>query len=207
MGQDRKQPEPDEPEKESLISSSPIPIEPERGTTEKVNQVFADVTNDPSDSIPSYGRLAAIDYGTVRMGIAVCDPSQTWVTPYETWNRQPQREPSYFQELVRRESLVGIIVGLPLHNDGRESQKSQEARSFALRLQKAVQLPVILFDERFSTSHAQRLLAETGLSKAKKKAKLDQIAAHVILESYLESSRKGSLPPQSLDDTPQKREQ
>jgi putative Holliday junction resolvase len=207
MGQDRKQPEPDEPEKESLISSSPIPIEPEGGTTEKVNQVFADATSDPSDSIPSYGRLAAIDYGTVRMGIAVCDPSQTWVTPYETWNRQPQRELSYFQELVRRESLVGIIVGLPLHNDGRESQKSQEARSFALRLQKAVQLPVILFDERFSTSHAQRLLAETGLSKAKKKAKLDQIAAHVILESYLESSRKGSLPPQSLDDTPQKREQ
>jgi len=207
MGKDRKQPEPDEPEKESLISSSPIPIEPEGGTTEKVNQLFADATNAPSDSIPSYGRLAAIDYGTVRMGIAVCDPSQTWVTPYETWNCQPQREPSYFQELVRRESLVGIIVGLPLHNDGRESQKSQEARSFALRLQKAVQLPVSLFDERFSTSHAQRLLAETGLSKAKKKAKLDQIAAHVILESYLESSRKGSSPPQSLDDTPQKREQ
>jgi|688.fasta_scaffold00368_44 putative Holliday junction resolvase len=206
MGQNRNQPESNDPEKESLISSSPVHKESEAGAAEEQCQVFAEATADSLDSIPKHGRLAAIDYGTVRMGIAVCDPSQTWVTPYETWNRQPQREQSYFQELVRRESLVGIIVGLPLHNDGRESQKSQEARSFALRLQKTVQLPVILFDERFSTSHAQRLLADTGLSKVKKKAKLDQIAAHVILESYLESSRKGSLPPQSLDDIAQKKE-
>jgi putative Holliday junction resolvase len=207
MGKDRNQPESNEPVKESLISSSPIHIESETGAPEERCQVFTEATNDSLDAIPRYGRLAAIDYGTVRMGIAVCDPSQTWVTPYETWNRQPPREQAYFQDLVKRESLVGIIVGLPLHNDGRESQKSQEARSFALRLQKTVQLPVILFDERFSTSHAQRLLAETGLSKAKKKAKLDQIAAHVILESYLESSRKRSFPPQSLDDSPQKKEQ
>ncbi|MEY4567100.1 MAG: putative Holliday junction resolvase [Planctomycetota bacterium] len=207
MSQERNQPENNEPEKEHSGSSSPPSIENGEETATEGSPAFVETPQESLDPIPKLGRLAAIDYGTVRMGIAVCDPSQTWVTPYETWGRQPQREQAYFQELVRRESLVGIIVGLPLHNDGRESQKSQEARSFVHRLQKSLQLPVILFDERFSTSHAQRLLAETGLSKAKKKAKLDQIAAHVILESYLESSRQQGSPPQSLDDFQQKPKQ
>lgn len=206
MGQDRKSTEPNDQEKENSNSSSSTHIESKADVAGGEGLVLTQEIQDSEDRIPRHGRLVAIDYGTVRMGIAVCDPSQTWVTPYETWNRQPQREESYFQDLVRRESLVGIIVGLPLHNDGRESQKSQEARSFALRLQKNLQLPVILFDERFSTSHAQKLLAETGLSKAKKKAKLDQIAAHVILESYLESARKGPPPPQSLEDIPSKKD-
>jgi len=162
-----------------------------------------DADNKPveNEQLPKEGRLAAIDYGTVRIGIAVCDPSQRWTTPCETWNRQPNRDEAFFRELVRREQLVGFVVGLPVHCDGKESQKSTEARAFAKWLRAITSLPVVLFDERFSTSQAKSLLAESGLSPQKRKAKLDQLAAHIILESFLESNRTISSEQNSLDDS------
>lgn len=157
-----------------------------------------------TDELPRHGRLAAIDLGTVRIGIAVCDPSQTWTSPHETWNRRPGMEEKYFRELCKRERIVGFVVGLPLHNDGRESQISLAARNFAQWLKSTLRLPVTLFDERFSSSQAAALLEQMEVTEKKKKQRLDQLAAHIILEAYLESTRQNSPPIMPIDDTPSK---
>jgi putative holliday junction resolvase len=177
-----------------MTSKNPRPNSSTPNNTSSTDAVFE------SDELPSEGRLAAIDLGTVRVGIAVCDPSQTWTSPYETWNRQPGKEEKYFRELIHKERLVGFVVGLPLHNDGKESRISAAAREFAAWLKVTFQLPVTLFDERFSSAQASALLDQMELTQKKRKERLDQLAAHIILEAYLESSRQPKTPPLAIDD-------
>ncbi len=141
---------------------------------------------------PETGRLAAVDYGTVRIGIAVCDPSRTWAGPFGTYNRRTEPlDRAYFQKIAQDESIVGWVIGLPIHCDGRESQKSREARDFAEWLTAYTNLPVRFFDERFTSRLAERLLGEAELTRKKKKQKVDRVAAHLILEAFLEASRNG----------------
>ncbi|GIW99079.1 MAG: putative pre-16S rRNA nuclease [Pirellulaceae bacterium] len=157
-------------------------------------------TVDPQ-GIPYSGRLIGIDFGTVRMGLAVCDPSQQWVTPLETWQRStPQKETAYFQQLVRSQRVAGWIIGLPIHCDGNESRKSTEARAFAGWLHELTRLPVAFQDERFSSKEARRLLFDTGLSGRSKKKRLDRIAAYVILSNYLETRQSGVANNAALED-------
>lgn len=153
-----------------------------------------------SEELPREGRLVAIDLGTVRVGIAICDPSQTWTSPYETWHRQAGKEEKYFRELIQRERVAGFVVGLPLHNDGKESQISVASREFAAWLKNTFELPVALFDERFSSAQASALLDQMELTQKKRKERLDHLAAHIILEAYLESSRQAKTPPLAIDD-------
>ena len=92
------------------------------------------LSNDPRSqaSIPPTGRLAGIDFGTVRIGIAMTDPSRIIASPLETYTRQSQEQDrDYFVQLVESEGVVAFLVGLPVHMSGDESQKSQEAREFA----------------------------------------------------------------------------
>ncbi len=139
---------------------------------------------------PTSGRLAGVDYGSVRIGIAISDPSQHWVSPLDTYQpRTTKLDIEYFVGLAKNENVVGWVVGLPIHNDGSESQKSLEARSFAKWLTEITGLPHQLMDERFSSAFAEQLLRPAELSKAKRKQRIDRIAAMIILESFLESKR------------------
>lgn len=146
-------------------------------------------------TFPTAGRLAGVDYGTVRIGIAVCDPGRILVSPLETRTRtDPEGDAHFFRQLARSERIAGWIVGLPIHCDGGESQKSEESRRFAAWLQQMTQLPARLFDERFTTADASRRLRAMGLNakqaKAKKsKGRLDAVAAQILLESFLEALR------------------
>ena len=145
---------------------------------------------DSSGCLPPEGRLAGIDFGTVRIGIATCDPSQHWVTPYETYTRRKEKlDNEYFCKLAEDENLVGWVVGLPIHCDGKESQKSKEAREFCQWLRSATQRPYVLYDERFTTREARRLLQEAPMSAKQKKKRVDGLAAHLILSHYLENER------------------
>lgn len=144
---------------------------------------------------PDSGRLAAVDYGTVRIGIAVCDPDRILASPVEVYQvRNPDRDADYFKSLAQQERLAGFVVGLPIHCDGGESQKSKECRQFARWLSDQTDLPVRLFDERFSTAAAkERMRGGPGgplkQSRNKKKKQLDAVAALVLLESFLEACR------------------
>ena len=153
-----------------------------------------------SDEIPATGRLAGIDYGTVRIGIAISDAGQTIASPLDNYNRRNQQlDDRYFVEMVKQESVVGLVVGLPVHLSGDESQKSNEARQFGKRLGQLTGLPVAYFDERFTSAHAEQLLQASGLTKKKRKQRLDKLAAQILLTAYLESTRQGESS-QALDD-------
>lgn len=156
-----------------------------------------------ASSIPLAGRLAGMDFGTVRVGLATCDPSQRWVTPYDTYVRRNDRLDSvFFADFARREAICGWVLGLPIHCDGKESQKSVEVRRYAEWLESVTDLPFALFDERFTTAEARYLLRDAVLSPAKKKKQLDRLAAHLILNGFLESRRAGVSHNEALDDAP-----
>ncbi len=149
---------------------------------------------------PPDGRLAGIDYGTVRIGVAMTDAARTLASPYENYTRRGEAADAIrFQQLVREEDVVGFVVGLPNHISGAESQKSREVRDFAGWLQRVTDKPVRLFDERYSTAEALQLLDAAQLTRKRRKKRLDMVAAQQILAAFLESNRPddASLP---LDD-------
>ena len=155
-----------------------------------------------NDNVPREGRLAGVDYGTVRIGVAICNAEQTLASPLENYNRRNQKKDAeFFQQLVEEERLVGFVVGLPVHLSGDESQKSIEAREFGKWLQELTGLPVTYYDERFTSVIAEEYLMSAELTKKKRKARLDKLAAQILLTSYLESNRDQSTKkPQALDD-------
>lgn len=145
------------------------------------------------------GRLAAVDYGTVRIGIAVTDARRTLASPYEIYRRRDAAaDAHYFQSLAAQEKIVGFVVGLPVHLDGRESQKSFEARQFGTWLADTTKLPVAFFDERFTTAEADQFLGLAKLTKKQRAARRDKLAAQILLSAYLEATRPGE--PGALDD-------
>ena len=138
------------------------------------------------------GRIAGIDFGTVRIGVAVADARYPIASPYANYNRRtPKLDAEYFVDLVRREAIVQFVVGLPVHLSGQESQKSQQAREFGQWLTAATGVPVVFFDERFTTAEAEQHLAGAQLTKKQRKARLDKLAAQILLSAYLEASRSG----------------
>ncbi len=150
--------------------------------------------------LPRRGRLAGIDFGTVRIGIAVTNEDQTLASPLEIYTRRgPQHDQRYFQELVSRERVVAFVVGLPLHLSGDDSRKSEEARQFGQWLAKCTSRPVGYFDERFTTAFAEQALQNAGLTKQQRKKRLDKLAAQIMLSAYLESTSRGA-DRQPLDD-------
>lgn len=141
----------------------------------------------PALPMPGSGRLAGVDYGTRRIGIATCDPGRKFCGPHEVYERRTLAlDAAWFQKLVKDEGLVGFVVGLPLHVSGDESRKSLEARAFAKWLHETTGLPVELHDERYTSHAAEHMLAATELTKKRRKARIDALAAQMILESYLQ---------------------
>lgn len=149
-------------------------------------------TQNPNDAFPVQGRLAGIDFGTVRIGIAVTDPDQRLASPYEIYQRRSRAaDAEYFQRLTREERLVGFVVGLPVHASGEESQKSSEARAFGAWLRGLTGLPVRFYDERYTSRLADQSLLHAQMTRKQRKARLDKVAAQLILAAYLESHRHG----------------
>ncbi|HEV2968475.1 MAG TPA: Holliday junction resolvase RuvX [Pirellulales bacterium] len=147
------------------------------------------------------GRLAGIDYGTVRIGIAVTDPEQRLASPFENYTRRGEAaDAAYFKRLAADERIARFVVGLPIHLDGRESQKSAEARKFGAWLEQTTGVPVVFFDERFTSAEAEHHLTAAKMTKKKRRARLDKLAAQILLAAYLESGERGRARPEGLDD-------
>jgi putative Holliday junction resolvase len=145
-------------------------------------------------------RIAGIDYGTVRIGIATADLDVGIAGPYETYTRRSERlDAEYFRRLATEERIDRFVVGLPVHLSGGESQKSSEARAFGDWLHKLTGVPVEYFDERYTSAEAESLLLDAGLTKKRRKERLDQLAAQIMLTAYLEAGARGQDSPESLD--------
>ncbi len=141
------------------------------------------------------GRLLGVDYGTVRVGLAICDAERRIASPLTTYVRRgASRDAEYFRALVAAESVVGLLVGLPIHNDGREGVKAQEARAYGAWFAVETGLPVTFYDERFSTALAESALWAAGLTHKRRKERRDSVAAQMVLQAYLDA---GCPPEQS----------
>jgi len=147
-----------------------------------------------------FERIAGIDYGTVRIGIAVADTETRIASPVDNYTRRSiALDGEYFVRLAKEERPSKFVVGLPVHLDGHESQKSQEARKFGDWLGKITGVPVEYFDERFTSAEAEQFLLDAGLSKQQRKQRLDKLAAQIMLTAYLEANDQTGSPPQSID--------
>jgi putative holliday junction resolvase len=146
------------------------------------------------------GVILAIDYGKKRLGLALSDEFGITSRPFATWTRiNRRRDLARLRELVRLEKIRRIVVGLPLHLDGTPSEMSEEAKSFAMRVEKAIGLPVEMVDERLSSWEALETVAQMNSSKRPrsssghkepaKKNPIDDIAAAIILRDYLDRAR------------------
>ena len=150
------------------------------------------------------GRLLGVDTGTVRVGLAVSDPDRRIASPLAIYQRRGRdADARYFRELVRAEEVAGLVVGLPVHLDGREGVKAAEARAFGRWLTEATGLAVVFWDERFSTVEAEGYLLAAGLTHKRRKARRDQVAAQILLQSYLDAGCPAERAPGPLDGPPE----
>lgn len=149
--------------------------------------------NSPATTIPP-GRVAGIDYGRKRIGIAICDAARIIASPFAMHEPggDEAAEAAFFRRLVRDEEIVGFVVGLPLHADGSDSKMSVEVEKFGAWLAEVTGRPLVFQDERFTSVEAAGKLAGHGLSRGRKKARTDAIAAQILLSDWLESQASGS---------------
>lgn len=131
-------------------------------------------------------RVMALDYGTRRTGVAVCDALEITVRPVATI-RGANRQAAVAQaiEWAQQLEVECIIIGLPLNMDGSEGPAAKRVRVFAGLLAERVSLPIELYDERLTSYEAERLLRERGAGAVERQANSDQWAAVVLLEDYL----------------------
>lgn len=138
-------------------------------------------------------RYLAIDHGEKRTGLAVCDASETIVSPHSVI------ETSNGDELLRRilrvvedERIEAVVIGLPLNMDDTEGPRARKVRDFAGRLEKLCHRPLFFHDERLSSFEADHAAIELELTRKKKKKRLDAIAAAAILQSFIEHKKSSA---------------
>jgi putative Holliday junction resolvase len=145
-------------------------------------------------------RIAGIDYGTVRVGIALADTAVGIASPFANYPRRTaELDAEYFRRLVTDEQIARFVVGLPIHLDGRESQKSTEARAFGQWLGEITGVAVDFFDERFTSAEAEELLGAAKMTKKQRQARRDRLAAQIMLTAYLESGGRSDDAPGGID--------
>lgn len=140
-----------------------------------------------------------IDYGTVRIGLAVTDPDRIIASPLHTYSvKNPQVDAVDLRSLVRSEEVVGLVVGLPLHTGGESGKQAGNARTFGLWLASVTGLPVVFWDERCTTAAAEDALWSAGLSHRQRRDRRDRVAAQIILQSFIEAG----CPPEGTEPDP-----
>lgn len=136
------------------------------------------------------GRILALDVGERRVGVAMSDLSQTLASPYTTLQAYPQTVLfQKIQQLITKEEVIALVVGLPISLNGNEGPQAQRIRQFIDALQPYISIPLEVCDERYTTAEAQRMMIEAGLRPEQRKAKIDEVAASIILQDYLNQQR------------------
>jgi putative Holliday junction resolvase len=134
------------------------------------------------------GRILALDLGKKRIGLALSDPLGITAQGLPTLQRTNMREDlAALQTLADRHQVTLLLMGHPLHMSGREGRQAAYTREFAERLQQRTGLAIKFWDERLTTVEAQRVLRQSGISIEKRARAVDQLAAVILLESYLDS--------------------
>jgi len=138
------------------------------------------------EALPNGGRLLGLDVGTKTIGLALCDAGWTIASPAELINRGKfAADLAKLREIVAAQSVKGIVMGLPLNMDGSDSPRTQSTRAFARNLA-PLGLPVLLWDERWSTQAVTRTLLDADASRARRAELVDKMAAAYILQGAID---------------------
>jgi putative Holliday junction resolvase len=135
----------------------------------------------------THGKLVGLDVGTKTIGVAVCDAGWHFAGPLETIRRTKfTRDLEVLRTILARERIVGLVIGLPLNMDGSDGPRTQSTRAFARNLA-TLDLPILLWDERWSTQAVERAMIEADVSRAKRAEKVDALAAAHILQGAIDA--------------------
>lgn len=144
-------------------------------------------TSDFAAALPDGGKLAGLDVGTKTIGVAMCDAGWHFAGPVETVLRTKfTRDLAVLRDFTQREKIAGLVVGLPLNMDGSDSPRTQSVRAFARNLE-PLDLPILLWDERWSTQAVERAMISADVSRAKRAEKIDALAAAHILQGAIDA--------------------
>lgn len=135
------------------------------------------------------GRILGIDFGEKRIGLALSDPSETFARPLRLLENSKELG-SALKDLIGKEEVVRVVVGLPLNMDGSAGPKARQALQFKEWLGKLCGLPIETWDERLTTVQAEKALRQGGLSAGKRAREVDKVAAQILLQSYLDCRGK-----------------
>jgi len=137
-------------------------------------------------ALPDGGRLLGLDVGTKTIGTALCDAGWSFASPADLIRRTKfTADKATLAALATAQSVKGIVVGLPLNLDGTDSPRTQSTRAFARNIAD-LGLPILLWDERWSTQAVERQMIAEDLSRAKRAERVDKLAASYILQGAID---------------------
>lgn len=143
--------------------------------------------------LPDGGRLIGLDVGTQTIGTALCDAGWTIATPADLIRRTKfSVDRAQLRGMIAAQSVRGIVMGLPLNLDGSDSPRTQSTRAFARNIED-LGLPILLWDERWSTQAVERAMIAADLSRAKRADRVDSAAAAYILQGAIDALAMGGL--------------
>lgn len=144
--------------------------------------------------LPRKARLLGLDLGTRTIGLALSDVGRIIATPYDTVKRTKLRaDLARLDAVIAREGVGALVIGLPINMDGSEGPRCQATRQFVADLLKTIDIPLAFWDERLSTRAAEILLLEADMSRKKRDAVIDKVAAAVILQGFLDHLRSDGI--------------
>jgi putative Holliday junction resolvase len=147
-------------------------------------------------------RILGLDYGSRRIGVALCDELGMTAQGIATIARKNREaDLGAIADLVRCHGVERVVVGYPLRLDGSEGIQCEKINRFVRRLETLLSLPVIRWDETLSTKEAEELLRERGVRREKRRAVVDRVAASLILQGYLDAHARGGTKNNGIDNT------
>ena len=142
---------------------------------------------DYREALPTGGRLLGLDVGTKTIGTALCDAQWSFASPAILIRRTKfMKDKAALAKLIEKQQVKGLVIGLPLNLDGTDSPRTQSTRAFARNLDD-MSLPILLWDERWSTVAVERTMIEQDLSRAKRAERIDNMAAAHILQAAIDA--------------------
>ncbi|MEH6722831.1 MAG: Holliday junction resolvase RuvX [Qipengyuania sp.] len=146
------------------------------------------------DVLAEGGALLGLDLGTKTIGVATCDAGWRYATAGKTITRSKfTKDCGALRMIVTERKIAGVVIGLPRNMDGTEGPRAQASRAYARNLAQTLQLPVLLWDERWSTSSAEAAMIGQDMSRAKRATKIDSHAAAIILQGAIDALAGGGL--------------
>ena len=138
-----------------------------------------------------YYKVMGLDFGDVRIGVALSDPSRFLASGYETYTRKTtEKDLEHLAQIIADNKVKKVVFGLPLNMDGTKGVRVEKTEAFADKLKAKCNVEIDYYDERLSSVTAEEILIEAGVRREKRKEVIDKLAATIILQSYLDKFKE-----------------